>query len=106
MNDFICYIRRESDNNGWIRARNHHKEALESFLNTPVNNMNNINNNVYVSVSHEDGGNFEAYFSLYQNPIQNENISSMVRYTDAYGRNVDIVMAKPSYIAYWNRLTF
>jgi len=101
-NDFVCYIRRYYENNGWIRARTHHKEALKSFLHTP---LCNTNNSVYVSVPHEDGGNFDAYFSVYENQIKNENIQIMAKYTDDYGRYVDIIIAKPSYVAYWNRLT-
>lgn len=104
-NDFVCYIRRP-DGNGWVRARTHHRQALESFLNTPIN-INNMNEGVYVSVPHEDGGNFDATF--YRRNIEDvmsaQYVQNMASYVDDYGRNVDIIVANSGYVAYVNRIT-
>lgn len=103
MNDFVCYIRRP-DGNGWVRARTHHRQALESFLLTPVNNMNI---GVYVSVPHEDGDNFEATFhhrNIEDIGRNRQYIQNMATYVDYYGRNVEIILANSGYVAYINRL--
>lgn len=102
-NNFVCYIRR-NDGNGWVRSRSHHLQALESFLQTPVNNRND---GVYVSVPHDDGGNFEATFQRrHIDDIYNiQYVQSMANYRDDYDRRVEIITANPDYIAYVNRLT-
>ena len=102
MTDFFdCYIRR--DFNEWVNARNHHRQALEIFLNSPSSNNNEY---VYVSVPHEDGGNFEVNFRRhpFQDRWVNQNVQSISNYTDDYGRNVEIIVANPNYIAYINRV--
>jgi len=102
-NNFVCYIRR-NDGNGWVRSRSHHRHALESFLHISVNNRNG---EVHVCVPHDDGGNFEATFRRHNidDIYHEQHVQSMAKYRDDYGRNVDIIMANPGYIAYVNRVT-
>lgn len=102
-NDFVCYIKRR-DGNGWVRARAHHRQALDSFLQTPINN---VNQGVHISVPHGDGGNFEATFNRQNiDDIQNgQYVQYMAKYVDEYGRNVDIIVADSAYVAYVNRMT-
>lgn len=101
--NFVCYIRR-NDGNGWVRSRSHHRHALETFLNTRVENLNE---EVPVSVPHLDSGNFIATFRRQHiSDIYNaQHVQSMATYIDEYGRNVEIIIANPDYVAYFNRLT-
>lgn len=103
VSEFVCYIRR-NDGNGWVRSRSHHRQALESFLYTPVRN---INEGVYISVPHGDGGDFVATFRRVniEDIADLQNVQNMANYTDEFGRIVEIIMAKSNYIAYVNRLT-
>jgi hypothetical protein len=97
--DFACFIRRGHQ---WSRGRNHHRQALVSFVNTPVNN---INEGVYISVPHEDGGQFVATFRHNRDFVDNNNVQYCANYVDEYGRNVEIMICNPNYVAFINRVT-
>ena len=82
------YIRR-NDNNGWVKGCSHHKNALMKFKNDESNPI--------ISVSHEKGGLFKAYFK--------KNNDEVYQYIDEYGNTVDICFIEPAKVAFINRLT-
>jgi chloramphenicol O-acetyltransferase len=100
QNNRVCFICR-NDGNGWVRSRSHHQDALYSFLNTPYNL--NDPSPIEVSVPHSDGGNFSACFTRV-NQSFDETENTLCNYVDEYGQRVGIMMCKPSYAAYINRV--
>ncbi len=96
-NNRVCFIRR-NDGNGWVRSRFHHAQALNSFLNTPYN-LNNPSP-IQISVPHTDGGNFVAHFSR----VNEANEYVLCYYVDEYGQRVEIMMCRPAYAAFINRV--
>ncbi len=86
----FCYIRRD-DHQGWVRGREHHKEAYDAFMNHDTQN-----DSIRISVPHMDGGDFVAHFSRVDN--------NFIQYIDEYGRRVEMMMCQPSYAAYINRI--
>ncbi len=101
QNDRVCYIRR-ANGNGWVRSRNHHQEALMSFLNTPYNL--NDPSPIEVSVPHGDGGNFVARFTRVNDDGNQETQNTLCYYVDEYGQRVDIMMCTSAYAAFINRI--
>ena len=99
--DRFCYIRR-TNHQGWVRARLHHKEALESFLNTPYN----LNDPypIEISVPHGDGGNFIAHFTHVLESDNQHTQNSLCYYVDENNQHVDIMICEPAYAAYINRI--
>ena len=92
-----CYIRR-NDGRGWVKGKKHHYDALISFINTPSNSGNDP---VYINVPHENGGDFEANFKR-SGQLNNDNHLSS--YVDDYGNFVVIMLCKPEFAAYINRI--
>jgi hypothetical protein len=103
MTNRVCFIRRQ-DRNGWTQAREHHHQALISFINTPYN-MND-RSSIEIIVPHLDGGDFVAYFNRYQNNEYNHQYTqnTFCYFDDQYGNRVEIMLCEPSYAAYINRL--
>jgi hypothetical protein len=104
-NNMMCFIRR--DGQPWSRGRQHHHDALISFMNSPYNL--NEPNPVFISVPHTDGGNFVAHFTLNnENSGNNENNENgyqyLSKYVDQYGQTVEIMLCNPAYAAYINRI--
>jgi hypothetical protein len=60
-----CFVRIMSDVNVniWMPARQHHRDALLSYLNTPVPIYGFHTSPLEVSVDHEDGGVYEVTFT-------------------------------------------
>lgn len=88
-----CYIRRQGQ--PWTRGRSHHYHALQSYFSHP-NANNSPNEATHLSVPHQDGGIFAAWFSKVN--------QSVYRYRDEYNQQVEIMMAHPGYTAYINRI--
>ena len=104
-----CFINRF---NGWERALPHHKNALESFLNKKIYDVNEC---VQISVPYKDGGEFISKFlninvekaigvqimSLPMRAFDKDggNVQSMAVYIDSrIGEFVEIMMANPQYM--------
>lgn len=100
QNDRFCYINRRNGQ-GWTRARQHHNQALLSFL-----TQYNINNPVpiQISVPHQDGGNFVANFHHTDEGDDEHTQNTLCYYVDEYGQHVDIMICRPVYAAYINRI--
>jgi hypothetical protein len=82
------YIRR-SDNKGWIQGRDHHKAAFDEFLKDETKSR--------VQTPHVDGGDFVADFSKVGEEVY--------KYSDEYGRIVQISYMTPGKAGFVNRLT-
>ena len=82
------YLRR-NNNDGWIKGSSHHQTALLQFQNDESNPI--------ISVPHEKGGLFKAYFTKSNNEIY--------QYIDEYENKVEIAFFEPNKAAYINRLT-
>ena len=108
MEEMKCYIRRSGEN--WTLSRDHHSNALISYINkiNYMNNMNNINSEpVLVTVPHMDGGDFVANFtSVNQNNNEGEGeyYTYLSKYEDEYGRVVQIMLCKDGFSEYINRV--
>lgn len=88
----VCYIRREGE--PWTRAREHHFTAFCLYLNNGLESER-------METPHVDGGQFVATFSH----RAEDDRSVSAEYVDAYGRVVGIMLCRPEYAAYINRLT-
>jgi hypothetical protein len=82
------YIRR-NNNHGWVKGCSHHKNALMQFKNDELNPI--------ISVPHEKGGLFKAYFK--------KNNDEVYQYIDEYGNTVEISLIEPDKVGFINRLT-
>lgn len=93
-NDYACFIRRRGPQ-GWTRGRAHHQAALEAFLELPSAQQIGAEP-VRISVPHEEGGTFVAWFQKL-NP-------AIYQYRDESNHLVDIMMSSSSYAAFINRM--
>ncbi len=82
------YIRR-NDHNGWIKGSSHHESALLQFKNDESNPS--------ISVPHEKGGIFKAYFEKKNDEVY--------QYRDENGHNVEIAFLEPAKVGFINRIT-
>jgi hypothetical protein len=108
MEELKCYIRRSGEN--WTLGRDHHSNALISYINK-INYMNNNNNSeqVLITVPHMDGGDFVANFtSVNENNNEGEgegeSYTYLSKYEDEYGRVVEIMLCKDGFAGYINRV--
>ena len=92
-NEVKVYIRRSCEGlldwNGWVSARSHHKAAFDIFLKDETKSR--------VQTPHADGGDFIADFSKVREEVY--------KYSDEYGRIVQISYMTPGKAAYINRMT-
>lgn len=91
-----CYIRR--DGSPWVSARRHHEIALNSYITLYVSNREpgEAIRGGFIGADHEDGGQFYAYFSHVQD--------TLYQFLDQYGNTVQIMIEKPEFVAYINRI--
>ena len=94
-----CFIRRSGQS--WSRGRQHHYNALISFINTPYNL--NDPNPIFISVPHTDGGDFVAHFTR-NNENSGNGYQYLSTYVDEYGQTVQIMLCNPGYAAFINRV--
>lgn len=93
METCVCYIRREGE--PWTRGRKHHNDALTSFINIIPKVLKDYEP-ILITVPHVDGGDFVAHFTHIEN--------NLYQYIDAYERKVEIMLCKPEFVAYINRV--
>jgi hypothetical protein len=97
-----CFVRTlsaplNSHNFLWTPARQHHRDALSSYLNTPVNSYGFHTSALEVSVDHEDGGVYEVIFTCTRPSTM--NCWFIEKHT---GIELTIMMCPPGYAEYEN----
>jgi hypothetical protein len=97
-----CFVRTLSSalNNQnflWRPASQHHRDALTSYLNTPVPSYGFHTSALEVSVDHEDGGVYEVIFTCTR--PSKMNCWFIEKET---GNELTIMMCPPGYAAYEN----
>ncbi len=94
--DNYCYVR-QLGGEGWTRARNHQRDALLSFLNTPIS-PNGLEIEVSITYREDDQ---EVEFNAIFGRHRHDNIF----YYNHDGRHFDIlIITDHSYVAFLNAL--